>query len=106
MTTTVDQLVAAAAEYQQPRERFSPTRYPYTYAADLLREFPGVIPGPLQDDAYVGPMARSGHLSRSDASLIRRVWAGHEGRKDEDLASVLADAYLRVHGIERAEAER
>lgn len=42
-------------------------------------------------------------MSRADASRLRQRWAEIERREDDDLAHVLADAYLRVHGIEKRE---
>ena len=51
------------------------TRYPYTYAADLIRMIP---------DAK---------LSRSEASRIRQTIAKVIGMDDEELAKKLADYY-------------
>ncbi len=94
MTTTVDQLVHEATR-SAVATTFIPTRYPYTYAADFLRQFPHVVP------VDAGPVPLN--MSRSDASQIRRRWAEVEGRDDDEFAQVLADAYLRVHGIEKRE---
>ena len=55
----------------------SDSRYPYTYACDLIR-------------AYVGA-----GVSRSDASLLRGVIAEATGIGDAALAACLADYYLR-----------
>ncbi len=112
MTTTVDSLVAAAGDFIQP-DRFSPTRYPYTYACDFMRQFTGVIPAAiLEDEGLIarirhnhpdGWAAGAGAMSRSEASQFRQAWAAVEGRDDDDLARTLADAYLRVHNIDRGE---
>lgn len=107
MTTTVDQLVAAATH---ATVQFNPTRYPHTYACDFLRSNPHVIPADVLHDSTLYERIRHHHpdgwatvgdgmMSRAEASLIRQAWARYENREDEDLARVLADAYLRVHGI-------
>jgi hypothetical protein len=60
-------------------------RYPYTYAADLIRTKAGYC-----DDG-------SGtKLSRSDASQIRQLFSEILGIPDEELAKKLAD-YYKVH---------
>ncbi len=111
MTTTVDDLVAQIPP--ERREQFSPTRYPYTYACDFMRQNPNIIPAGVASDTdladrldrhYPDGHMRTGNLmSRSEASSIRQAWARMEGRDDGDLARVLADAYLRVNGIVRTE---
>lgn len=94
MTTTVEHLVHEATKSAVVLT-YIPTRYPYTYACDFMRQFPTVIPvdaGPIPDG-----------MSRADASRLRQRWAEIERREDDDLACVLADAYLQVHGIEKRE---
>lgn len=54
------------------------TRYPYTYACDLIRSFVG--PG----------------LSRSHAAQIRQGIAEAIGMEDSELAGKLADHYLKT----------
>lgn len=54
----------------------SDTRYPYTYAADLIRMTVG-----------------ANKLSRSDASQIRKVIADAIGMNDAELARKLADHF-------------
>ena len=55
-------------------------RYPYTYAADYLRDFGGCGPGGLK-------------LCRADASQIRQAVAKAIGMPDAELACKLADFY-------------
>ena len=57
------------------------SRFPYTYAADFIRQF-----GPVSSEGVV--------LSRSNASQIRQAIANALGIDDEKLASQLANAYL------------
>jgi hypothetical protein len=94
MKTTTEHLVYEATR-SAGALTYVPTRYPYTYACDFMRQFPRVIPV----DAGRVPDG----MSRSDATEIRQRWAEIERRTDEDLAIALADAYLQVHGIERRE---
>lgn len=56
-------------------------RYPYTYAADLIRGIP--------DRDGIGCK-----LSRSEASKILKLFAKVIGMEDEKLAQKLADYYL------------
>lgn len=56
-------------------------RYPYTYAADLIRH-------------WAGCGERGMKISRSDASKIRRGISGILGMDDDELANKLADYYL------------
>lgn len=62
------------------------TRYPYTYAADLIRAIP--------EKTEIHGMKLGVVLSRSDASKIRQVFAEVLGIDDEELAKKLADFYL------------
>lgn len=57
------------------------TRYPYTYACDLIR----ITTGHTQEGTK---------LSRADASKIRELFAKVTGLADEYLAEKLADFYL------------
>lgn len=57
-----------------------PGRYPYTYAADYMRQ--------------------SGQLSRADASTLRKQIARALGMPDHDLAVKLAERYLDDREIE------
>jgi hypothetical protein len=56
------------------------TRYPYTYACDLIR-------------SIAGCNKEGTKLSRSDASLIRELFSTVTGIHDKDLAEKLADYY-------------
>lgn len=57
------------------------SRYPYTYACDLIR-------------AWAGYNEQGTKLSRSDASQIRSNIAEILGVDDEELAKKLADFYV------------
>lgn len=100
MTVTVDNLVAQVD--QDAGERFSPTRYPHTYAADFLRNHVHVVPLAVRDTYWQtrGELAPS-MMSRAQSSGMRQAWAATEGMADEELAFVLADAYLVVNRIQR-----
>jgi len=66
--------------------KFIPTRYPYTYAYDYVRE-------------------RSVTGSRHDAGLWVRQVASVTGMQAETLVEFLADAYLRQYNIQRPAEE-
>jgi len=69
------------------------TRYPYTYACDLIR-------------SVAGHNADGTKLSRSDASEIRELFSSVLGIGDEELAKKLADYYLENdEAISRKSAE-
>jgi hypothetical protein len=57
------------------------TRYPYTYACDLIR-------------SAVGYNESGSKISRSDASKIRELFAKVTGLDDTYLADKLADYYI------------
>ncbi len=84
------------------REQYIPTRYPYTYAADFVRQHPEIVPS-----QYL--RGNEDMMSRADASGVIHRWAEGEQYDGADqvggpgrlLAEVLADSYLRVHGIEK-----
>lgn len=101
MVTTIDSVLAQIP--LTPAERFIPTRYPYTYAADLLRQQPQIVPGPVQRRWDAQGLPPGLLLSRSESSRIRQMWAEYEGCEDAELAVLLADVYLRVHGITKPE---
>jgi hypothetical protein len=58
------------------------TRYPYTYSCDLIR-------------SAAGFNAEGTILGRTEASLIRGLFASVLEISDEDLAKKLADYYLK-----------
>lgn len=100
MNITVDSLVAQVD--RDTGERFSPARYPYTYAADFLRNHVYVVPVAVRDAYWQarGELAPS-LMSRAQASGLRQAWAQSVGMDDEELALVLADAFLVVNRIEK-----
>jgi uncharacterized protein YcaQ len=97
MNTTVDSLIAQITP--EHSEQYIPTRYPYTYACDFIRQHPYVVPVQVRNDMVCRFDASL--MSRSDASQVCRVWAEVEGRDSEDLARILADAYLHIHRVEK-----
>lgn len=70
------------AKQQKKEEPKVDTRYPYTYACDLIR-------------MIAGHEGLSCKLSRSDASQIRELFATVIGIEDETLATMLADYYKK-----------
>lgn len=71
------------------------SRYPYTYAADYLRE---IALEQKEEVNFLSPK-----LSRSDASQIRNAIAETIGIDDHELACKLADAFMRKNNIEKGE---
>ena len=63
-------------------EKKNNPRYPYTYAADLIR-------------SVAGYNSSGTKLSRSDASKIRRLFSDVLGISDDEFAKQLADYYLK-----------
>lgn len=94
MNITVDQLVHEATA-SAIATTYIPTRYPYTYACDFIRQHPQVVP--------VDAGRTYGEISRSEVGPIIRRWAEIERCDADDLINALADAYLRVRGIEKSE---
>jgi hypothetical protein len=102
MTVTVEALLAQVD--QDSGERFSPTRYPYTYACDFLRNNTSVVPLEVRDAYWAARDELAPSLmSRAQASGLRQAWAQSEGMSDDELAAVLADAYLAVNRIQKPE---
>lgn len=102
MPTTVESLIAQIPP--ERREQFSPTRYPYTYACDFIRQNPNVVPAEVRNNPEVAHLFDE-QMARSQASWVRNVWAAHEGCDAEELARTLADAFMQVHGIARTEED-
>ncbi len=100
MTTTVDSLIAQIPP--EPLEQFSPARYPYTYACDFIRQHPNVVPPEVRSNPNIAYLFGE-MMARSEASQVLKVWAEYEGRDNEDMARVLADAFIVAHGIVGAE---
>lgn len=81
-------------------ERYSPTRYPYTYSADFLRAHPQLIPVEIYHQ-----VTTFGHaMSRAEAAKAKWLWSEVIGVSDRALAEVFADCYLVEHGIPLANA--
>lgn len=66
-----------------PSFAFVPSRYPYTYCADQIREWSGC------------------GMSRSEASRLKRHLAEAVGMTEGSFARKVADEHLRMRGIER-----
>lgn len=77
------------------RPKFSPTRWPYTYAADFVRAHEGIIPDNIWDEIDV-----SGGVSRAQASRARTRWANLLGLADVDVAEQLACGYIIEHNVD------
>jgi hypothetical protein len=104
MRTTTEQIVAKIRV--DDGEQFSPARYPYTYACDLLRKNQQVIPAEVWQRYEETHGQLPTLMNRADASRIRQLWGDFEQRGDEEFAEVLADAFLTLHGIEKPEGSR
>jgi hypothetical protein len=114
MTTipTVDDLVAGSRRLHD--ESFIPSRYPYTYAADFLRNNPHLIPGNVRRSVIGDPghelhyadgwLLAGTAMSRSEAASIEEGWARLAGVDERDLAERLAGAYMSIHGIQQEES--
>lgn len=92
------------------RERFSTSRWPYTYAYDIIRQFPQMIPDEAHQ-ALLGNTPSAFRLrvdmqSRADASLVVTAWAIYLGdgvldaQVRDKLVRVLATLYCEHHGID------
>lgn len=87
---TIDEVRSTVAEIEAiptAMERFTPTRYPYTYAYDYLKTHAQEFG--LSDKPFVT-------LSRSDCAELFRG----NPNKDE-ICRLLADAYLREWNIKK-----
>lgn len=91
-SVTAHALVRQVREYDRPPQ-FIPGRYPYTYAADFMRQHPHVIP----EEAFMGTDPAG--MSRARASVVRAEWARMVGMEESRLAEILADAALELAGI-------
>lgn len=100
--TTVDSVLASIAESRPPKMPFMASRYPFTYAADLLRNHPGVLPQVILEWAVAEWMSEPhGTLwSRQFASRVCERWAETTGCDVRALAEVLAYSYLTLNEIE------
>lgn len=72
-----------------PRLAFTEARWPYTYAADFVRNHEEIIPDAVWDRLEV-----SGGISRAQASHARQIWANSLSLEDHDVAELLACGYL------------
>lgn len=86
----------ALAAIRSHGEQYTPTRYPWTYSADFLREHPELIPAKIVEQAGV-PSDQL--MSRSGAAHAKQLWAESIGEDEEALARIFADSYLLEHGI-------
>lgn len=96
--------IADAIDLGTPKrqEAFSPTRYPYTYAADYLRSNPHIVPAEVFNDGRLWTAQHSAMMSRADAALARKIWAALTGVTDDQAAVLLANAYLEAAGLKVA----
>lgn len=81
-------------------EQFSPTRWPYTYACDFLRNHPDIVPAEVWKANPALWSAQNAELmSRAATSRVRQSWADMTGVDDYTAAELLAAAYCREYGI-------
>ena len=106
--------VESKIENRTPPPTFSHVRWPYTYACDLVRTHPEVVPQEVHTELFKdspGVIAlydgrpRVLIESRADASGVRKVWATLIAPDDVDatnerLARVLALVYCNLEQIE------
>jgi hypothetical protein len=78
---------------QTEHARFSPNRYPFTYAYDLLREHRSLVPDSVRAQAV------EGDNSRANMAYVCRVWAREIGDAQLELVIGLADAFLEYHEV-------
>lgn len=82
---------------------FSRSRWPYTYASDLIRQHPMIVPEELRTlytKSFDVPDKMIYNLSRAHAGALRQLWAEREDRSDEELACVLAYACCLHYDID------
>lgn len=87
--TTINTLIASLGGTLPtgPRERFSPSRYPYTYAYDYLR-------GDCNAPGY------EGIASRGEMAEKVGAYCEYNGLDKDETCAMLADRYIADHGIE------
>lgn len=93
-----------------PVVAFTPTRFPWTYAADYLRTRPWMVPDEIVSKASVLPgndpskvdreFCRDWHTARSSAVVLLKTWSRELGLSDRDMATALAVAHCRENRIE------
>lgn len=88
-----------AKEGEPSEQGFTPTRYPYTYAWDFVRNHQR----PQSDTVFDFPSDIAG--SRSETSGWVRKFTRSYGMDREEVAHLLADAYMNVHGITKLPGE-
>lgn len=75
------------------RERFSPTRWPATYAADFVRTHSAVVPDEIWEKLDSLPDSRAHALRAID------IWAKQLGLPVYAVRCVLAREYLKRHSV-------
>ena len=78
-----------------PREQFSASRWPFTYANDFVRTHEDIIPDAVWDEIEI-----SGPPSRAQASIARTKWANSLGLLDVDVAEMLACGYIIENNVD------
>lgn len=84
----------------QIQPEFIRSRYPYTYAYDLLREHPDLVPAAVEN-RVISRDGAPNPASRAGVAKLVEVWAEMEGVDDTEICVPLADAYLVTQGIIR-----
>lgn len=83
------------------QDDFIPSRYPYTYAYDLIFNNPDLIPAEVLTYSRLGGSFSPNLASRAGVAHVLGIWAVMEGVSEADLCSIFADAYLTAKGIIR-----
>lgn len=90
---------------------FSPSRFPWTYAADFLRSHSWMVPDEVVSEAsrttfdgapsprMYQEFCQQWSASRAGASRVRQVWARMLGLPDRDMATALAVAFCKENRI-------
>ena len=86
----------------RPAPAFSESRWPYTYACDLLRTHPEVVPNKVHNAIFTGSVVIE---SRGSATIVRMAWAKlidpeHPEDADDQLVRVLALVHCNLEQIE------
>lgn len=83
----------------QIQPTFNNTLYPYSYAVDLLREYPHIIPTAVTEKFEEEFGAKPNPNSRKAIMQLIATWANMEEEPPRDVCEKFADAYLTAKGI-------
>lgn len=90
---TLDEIRGRAlAAIEMRTEPYTPTRYPYTYSADFLRQHGNLIPEDIRE-------LQGGISSRAQAAGALTVWSARLDADRREMAMIFADCYMVENGI-------